>query len=231
MNRQSNQAANQTSSNEKQVSLGPACLVVFIIAALLFSVTMIVAAWMIMGNQGPMAARAIESQMIPWVEQSSLEPTDRDSIVRELRDLVEDLKADRLDERQMFRLKARIADSPVLQWGAIQQLQAKIQASGLTQQEKEDADLQLDRFLRCAGEGKMAMEQMEFVVQKVVTKERSSGRLTALSSTDDQALREFLRRAKALCDNAKIPEEPFPKSPAQVFHALVEDGLAGKEAK
>ena len=224
--------ATQTDSvspGEKQVPLGPACLVVAVFGMVIFSVAMVAASWMLMGNQAVFAARALELQLIPWVEQSSLEPTDRDRILDDLKQLVDDLKHDRLDERQMVRLKLRIADSPVLQWGVIQQAEAKIRSSNLTDEEKQGAELELDRLLRTVSEGKLGMEQLEFLVQPIATKERNSGRLTLSEKADDAGLREFLRRTKGLADKQQIPSEAFAKSPSQVFRSLVEEALAAKQ--
>ncbi|MFM8325009.1 MAG: hypothetical protein ACKN9U_09120, partial [Pirellulaceae bacterium] len=63
-------AETEAANDSKPVTLGPACAVLFLMGALALAVSLVIASWMLMGNQPAMAARAIEEQMIPWVNQS-----------------------------------------------------------------------------------------------------------------------------------------------------------------
>ena len=69
---------------DQVVPLGPACLMVFVIILLFVSVAMVIGAWMLMGNQSKFAVRALESQLVPWVEQSPLDPIDKEEILATL---------------------------------------------------------------------------------------------------------------------------------------------------
>ena len=211
--------------DSKPVTLGPACAVLFLMGALALAVSLVIASWMLMGNQPAMAARAIEEQMIPWVNQSVLAPDDRSEILEELRQLAEQIRTTPPDDRKLLRLKMRIADSPVLQWGTMQILAQKIAQSGLTEEEKQAAVRTNQRLLRAASEGTLGIQQLEFIVQHVTRKEVLSGRLVNLENPSDADLREFLRRGEAFSDTAKISGDPFSKSPAQVFHDLILDAL------
>ncbi len=161
--------------------------------------------------------------IVPWVEQSPLDPIDKEEILETLDTVIQDLRDEKYNDRQLARLNSRVTESPILQWGVIQQAENRIQSSGLSDQEKSASALELDRLLRSAAEGKLSLQQMEFIVQPIATKERLSGKLSILDRTTDANLQDFLRRAKSITDNYKIPSEEYPKSVSQVFRSLIDD--------
>ncbi len=222
----SNQDAASEVKNQQDSPMGPACLVVGIFVAVAISVTFIVAAWMMTGKQGERANKAIQDQLIPWVAQSPLDPTDKQAVTEQLSKLVSEINANQYDERQLLRLFAVLSDSPVLQWGVIQQVNARTAKSGLTAAEREALQIESDRLLRLASQGGLGLQQLEFVVQKVASKERKSGTLSILDSVTDADLREFLQRAKSTADKRDVPQEAFPSSVSQVLKGLIELALS-----
>jgi hypothetical protein len=222
----SDQETTPDAKSQQDSPMGPACLVVGIFFAVAISVTFIVVAWMMTGKQGERANRAIQDQLIPWVSQSPLDPTDKQSVIEQLSKLVSDINANQYDERQLLRLFAVLSDSPVLQWGVVQQVNARAAKSGLTEAEREALQMESDRLLRLASQGGLGLQQLEFVVQKVAAKDRKSGTLTMVESVTDADLREFLQRAKSTADRRDIPQEPFPSSVSQVLRGLIELALS-----
>ncbi len=222
----SNQDSTSEVKNQQDSPMGPACLVVGIFVAVAISVTFIVAAWMMTGKQGERANKAIQDQLIPWVAQSPLDPTDKQAVTEQLSKLVSEINANQYDERQLLRLFAVLSDSPVLQWGVIQQVNARAANSGLTAAELEALQIESDRLLRLASQGGLGLQQLEFVVQKVASKERKSGTLSIVDSVTDADLREFLQRAKSTADKRDIPQEAFPSSVSQVLKGLIELALS-----
>jgi len=214
---------------QKDVSLGPACLIVVVIGAICLSVGMIAMAAMMSGSQGRRAAYSVREQIIPWVEQSSLSKPDRQSIVERLNDLSVAMEREELTTRQLSRLVLRLTDSPVLQWGVVEQLIQAAQASSLTDVEKEEFRAACDRLLRSASEGKLSLQDMEFAVQNVATKDQKSGRLTMRDDTNEDRLREFQRRITAIADKQSMTHDAFDKSVSQVINEMVDDALSKKD--
>ena len=214
---------------QKDVSLGPACLIVVVIVAICLSVGMIAMAAMMSGSQGRRAAYSVREQIIPWVEQSSLSKPDQQSIVERLNDLSVAMEREELTTRQLSRLVLRLTDSPVLQWGVVEQLIQAAQASSMTDAEKEEFRAACDRLLRSASEGKLSLQDMEFAVQNVATKDQKSGRLTMRDDTNEDRLREFQRRITAIADRQSMTHDAFDKSVSQVFTEMVEDALSKKD--
>lgn len=216
-------------SNQKDVPLGPACMVVFIFFLVSLCVLVAYMSFMLTGKQGGRAAYAVREQLIPWVDQSTLSQPDQVAIIDELTSLASQMERDELTSRQLTRLGARLQDSTILQWGVVEEINRVAQrSSGLTDQEKSDFALACDRWLRSAGEGKLSMIEMEFALQSAATKEPRSGRLTLKDDVSDEQLREFYRRVLSICEKHKVPADPFDKSVSQVFKAMIEDGLSEK---
>jgi len=170
----------------KDVSLGPACLVVLVFLLVILCIVVAVMSFLLTGKQGGRAAYAIREQLIPWVDQSSLSKTDQVAIIEELTSLASEMEQDKLTSRQLTRLGVRLSDSPILQWGVVEEIHRRAQASkGLSANEKEDFSRLCDRWLRSAGEGKMSMPDMEFAFQTTASKDGRSGRLSLKEKIDD----------------------------------------------
>ena len=219
-----------TVGDQKDVSWGPACLIVVIVGAVILSVTMIALAALLNTNQGKRAAYSVREQIIPWVEQSSLSPMDRQNIVERLNSLASEMEREALTSRQLSRLAIRLTDSPILQWGVVEQLIAKANAStGFTAEEKAEFSASCDRWLNAAAEGKLSVQDMELGVQNVATKEQRSGRLSIRDDVNDDRLREFQRRVATICDKLAISKDPYNKSVSQVFLEVIDEALEVKD--
>ncbi|MCY2983800.1 MAG: hypothetical protein NTY15_09200 [Planctomycetota bacterium] len=223
------EAVRGSGGEQKDVSLGPACLIVVVILALCLSIGVIAMAAMMSGNQGKRAAYSVREQIIPWVEQSSLSKTDRQIIVERLTNLSDDMEREELTTRQLSRLVLRLTDSPILQWGIVEQLIQAASGSSMTDVEKSQFRAGCDRWLRSASEGKLSLQDMEFAVQNVATKDQRSGRLSIRPDVDVEGLREFQRRMTTISDKHEMTSEPFDKSVSQVFTAVIEDALSKKD--
>ncbi|MEQ1825154.1 MAG: hypothetical protein ABL921_04385 [Pirellula sp.] len=212
---------------QKDVSLAPACLIVAVIAAVAASVAMIaLAALMGKGGNG---AYEVREKVIPWVEQSPLTNNDQRIIVERLNTMASEMERDELTSRQMSRLAIRLRESPVLQWGVVEQLVAKAKASaGLTEDEKQEFASQCDRWLLSAVQGKLSLQDMEFAIQHVATKDGKTGTLTSRDNLSDEQLREFQRRVGTILDTLKIPNEPYDKSVSQAFLQVLDEALSEK---
>lgn len=212
-------------TKQGDVSYGPACFVTLIFLLVGISLFFVYMSIVLMGNTGARASRAIYEQLIPWVEQSHLGQNDRRDIIDELELLAEKMKQEELTSRQLSRLNARLSDSVVLQWGAVEKLNAAAQESDMSDAEKAEFSALCDRWLACAASGKLSLQEMEFAMQQVCTKDVRSGRLNPKTDATSTALRDFMRRVKTICDHFKTPTESFDKKVSEVLKQMIEDGL------
>ena len=215
--------------SQKDVPLGPACMVVFVCFLIGLCIVIAIMAYMLTGNQGKRAATALRKQLIPWVDESSLSKTDQSAIIEELNNIANMMERDQLTPRQLTRLGVRLSDSPILQWGTVEQVLKFVQTNEeFNATEREEIQRTCDRWLRCAAEGKLSMTEMDFAFQGCAAKDPRSGRMTLRPDVTTSQIREFHRRVLGVCDKYKIDSEPFDKSISQVFHSMIEDGLAEK---
>jgi hypothetical protein len=220
--------ATPTKGKQDEVSFGPACFVVVIFVLIGVSLFFVYMSIIMMGNNGKRASKAVKEQLIPWVEQSHLDQSDRKNVIERLETLTEAMEREELTSRQLSRLNARLSESTILQWGTVEKLNQMAQTSELTENEKVEFSRSCDRWLRCAAEGKLSMQDMEFALQQVCTKAMPSGRLDPKQDINLDQWREFMRRIKQICERYKIPDEEFTKSVSQVFKQMIEDGLNEK---
>jgi hypothetical protein len=221
-----NKESTTTPETNKEVPLAPACLIVVIIFSVIMSVVCAFLSWYLNQNQSENAARALREQLIPWVEQSALEPTDKESISSELGELARQMDSKELNEGELRRLRFCLTDNPVLMWGFVQAAVGKIeQSSELTDLEKEQARLTADRLLRLVEESKLTRSALEFTLQTVtLAKSDRSGLVVKDNPTTDD-LRTFMKRGAQQADGLKASTEPYDKSPAQVFHMMIDAAM------
>lgn len=103
-----NNRSTKSSYPDKDVSLGPACVVIGIFGLVGISVFFVYMSMMLMGNQGKTAVSSVREQLIPWVEQSSLGQNDRQIIVGRLNEISDSMEREELTTRQLSRLGIRL---------------------------------------------------------------------------------------------------------------------------
>lgn len=210
----------------KEVPLAPACLIVVIIFAVIMSVVCAFLSWYINQNQSENAARALKEQLIPWVEQSALEPTDKAAISSELNELARQMEAKELNEGELRRLRFCLTDNPVLMWGFVQAAVGKIQQSTeLTELEKEQASQTADRLLRLVSEAKLTRSALEFTLQTVTLARSDGSGLVVKDNPTTEDLRTFIKRGAQQADGLKASTEAYDKSPAQVFRMMLDAAM------
>jgi hypothetical protein len=218
----------------KEPSLGPACLVIAILSLAVFFAVCAFGSWIMFADQYQYAAPAITEQLIPWVEQSSLATADRESILLQLEDLLPKIRNKEMTSKQLYRLRNCLQDNPVLLWGVVQDVQSQAKklsaeggggAEGMTAVELEALDRIEDRLLRAAAERKIGRMDLEIALQTCAVLAQDQSGLEVKPDLTPTQIREFMTRAEQLIKNQNIPNEPFEKTPAEAFEALVRAAL------
>ena len=218
----------------KEPSLGPACLVVSILGLAVFFAVCAFGSWIMFADQYQYAEPAIAEQLIPWVEQSSLAMSDKESILTQLEALRPMIRNKEMDSKQLYRLRNCLQDNPVLLWGVVQSVQAQAQklsteagggADGLTPVELEALERIEDRLLRAAAERKIGRNDLEITLQSCAVLSKNQSGLEVKPDLTPEQIREFMKRAEQLIKIQNIPNEPFEKTPAEAFQALIKSAL------
>lgn len=221
-----------TDADAREPSLAPACGFFFLLFAVMVSVGLIGIAWWLGRNQHELAEKAIHEQLIPWIDDSSLSNNDRRQIVASLQELAQDIRAQQVDEKQLARLKFVLSANPLFQWGAIDALQAHAASlPDLTEAERRGLKDETQRLMRTVVQGRLGMDQLEFALQPVVSKEASTGRLSLIETAKASDVREYTRRAAGINDRAKPDDLPNPATVAEALDVMIDMARRGPPAR
>lgn len=231
---QPEQQAQPENKVHKEPSLGPACLVVSILMLATFCAVCGIGSWFMFSDQFPLAQRGIQEQLIPWIEQSELASSDKESIVRQLQGLLPALRDRKLDAQQLSRLRNCLQDNPVFLWGVVQSIQAQAAElvknsatkDGLTEVELTALKRTSGRLLRSAAERKLSRTDLEFAVQSSSILRKDGTGIESKPNLDAENVRQFMARAEQLLKTQQISDEPFEKSPGEALETLLRAALA-----
>jgi hypothetical protein len=217
-----------TNEAPKDVSLGPACMVVGIFIAAGFAILMTLAAVFLFGKQDKMAASALRQMLIPWVDESELSQADQDRIIGRLTELSNQMERGELDDRQLERVRTRAHQNPVLQWAVIEQTEAFAEGnSEFSDAEREQLSKISARLLQACAAYQVTMEDLGFLVQNLATQDSKSGRLVKKPTITHADVISFMQRANAMLDKRdfKLNEELQYQSVGQVFDTMIDEAL------
>jgi hypothetical protein len=223
-------APNRLGDTEKlpEPSMGPACLVIVILMLAAGSAFCAFSSFFMFSDQHKLAERGITEALMPWIEQSQLAPQDKREILASLEDLLVQVRSRELTSRQLSRLKNALEDNPVLLWGVVEGVLAQGPAAGLNATEQMAAERVAQRLLRAAAERRLSRNDLEFTLQPAVRNRTDNLGIEPQVPLAAPELREFIKRAEAMADNYKIPDEPYEKSVHAVFQGLLDEALQVK---
>jgi hypothetical protein len=210
----------------KEPSLGPACLVVSIVMLAVLSAVCAFGSWMVFSNQSDLAVKAVEKQLIPWIESSQLADQDRTEIISRLQGLVPGLKEGKYNKDQLNRLRNLLQDNPIFLWGGVQAIERQAQTIGLTDPEVQSLIRTNQRLLRTAVDRKLGRSDLEFAIQKIAEVREDGATLEVRSDLTPDLIRGYIQRAETVLKRFEVPNEPFDKTPAQAFDMLLEYALS-----
>jgi hypothetical protein len=232
----------------KEPSLGPACLVVAILSLSVFFAVCAFGSWIMFADQYKYAEPAISEQLIPYVEQSTLATEDRESILLQLEALLPKIRNKEMTTKQLYRLRNCLTDNPVLLWGVVQSVvsqakkllvESRAGSDGMTAVELEALDRIERRMLRAAADRKIGRNDLELTLQSCAVLAKNQSGLEVKPDLTPTQIREFMTRSEQLISRVeeivnredqakskpKSPIEPYEKTPADAFEALIRSAL------
>lgn len=222
--------SDDTDTNHKEPSLGPACLVLVILTLAVFCAVCGFGSWWVFSDQYPLAEKGISQQLIPWVATSQLGPQDKASITRQLNDLLPLVRERKIDKNQLMRLRNCLQDNPVLLWGGVQSIVEQSKSSELSETEIETVQRVSERLMRMTTDRVLGRNDLEFAIQECSkVREDQTGIEVQSNLTTDQ-IRVFMKRGEQLANQNNVPNEPYKISPADAFQVLIKAALAPPES-
>jgi hypothetical protein len=194
------------------------CLVMMVLAV----VAVAVLSYLVYTNGKAMAVNMARQSMIQAVNDSELEAADKREIIAQIDRVAEDYKAGKITLEQVAQIGQELAESPLLVIGMVHVIkQNYVVNSGLSQEEKDEANLTLQRAGRGLYEETISQGQVEEAA-KPIMKTGPNGESQLKEKVTDQELREFLANLKQVVDEANIPEEEFKVEIGKEFRKAVD---------
>lgn len=208
--------------------MGPACLVIAILVLATSIAFCAFASFFFFSDQPALAERAIRQALIPWVESSTLSPADKRMILTDLEETIGKISSRTLTSKQLTRLKSVLEDNPALLWGNVQGVMASAKEAGLSDIEIEGGTRVTQRLMRAVAERKLGRNDLVYALEPCCHTRPDGQGLEINTPITDKQIRDFLGRAEKFVDGVKIPNEPFEKTPPDVFRGLIEEALSVK---
>ena len=174
------------------------------------------------------AAAGITAAMSLMIEQSDLPDGEKSEIVDILNQVKEEYLAGDISLEELGHILEAMADCPAISMGIVVQFEASyIESSNLSDEEKRDSKLALNRFAQGLTSGAIGWEEIEAIVAPI-SETNAEGDMTLKDParvTDDE-IREVVAAVKLAADHADIPEHLLEIDISESFRQTIEQALA-----
>ena len=181
------------------------CLLMFIVSVLLCAGT----AWYVFSHAKRIASNLAREMIVSVVEESDLEVEEKQAIVAQVNRVVEQYQSGKITTEDLGRIMEELAESPLMGAILIKSVEAKyIDPSGLSEEEKADARVTLQRVLRGMYEEQLDPDDLQTAMD-YVSYETSDGQRQLKNQVSDDELRAFLQECELRADEAGVPDESY----------------------
>lgn len=174
------------------------------------------------------AAEGITAAMSMMIEESDLPEVERSEIIEILNQVKEEYLAGDITTEELGHILEAMTSCPAIAMGIVIQFEASYVAiSSLSDGEKNEATLALNRFAQGLTNGLIGWEEIEDIIAPI-SETDAEGKQTLKdpgSVTDDEIL-EALAAVKRAADNAGIAEELVEVDISESFRTTIEEALA-----
>ncbi len=222
------ESAHLESTQRAAVNEGPGWLPAIMAGTLLLGMTSFVccgfSTWILFQKRGELAVRTLRGSYLPSLEQSLLDPRDKNAVVRRVDQFASDLERGQYDNDQASGVMQRLQRLPVLQWGELAAVERFVEKLG-----GEEMENSLDQFsrLRQSVELNQATSfDFERVLKPIfVADNQSPGGRRIIEPLTAEAVREVVQRAKTMADRSSVPNERFEVSIDALVRREIEAGV------
>ena len=178
------------------------------------------------------AAMGISEGAKQVINETDLPEEEKADITVQIDRLAEATRERKLSMAQLGEFFQNLVQSPLMTTMAMSMVDKKyIEPSGLTDEEKAEARVTVQRFMRGAIDQKISEAEVEATMAPVSDR-KPDGNMELKEKVTDDELKAFLKAAKEQADAAEIPEEVETVDPSDEFKRIVDKtlGEAGDEA-
>lgn len=174
---------------------------------------------------GNFAADQAREVMVKALDELEIEPAERAEVTEQIDRVTNGFKAGQIDLEQVMQIGKNLAEGPIGKVMMMYMVQQKyVKPSGLSADEKQAADVVLQRVTRGVIDGEITPEQLQQVADDLMTT-GADGKSSPKDSVTDEELRSFIAKAKALADEKGIPAEVQPVDISDEFRKAIDKVL------
>ena len=205
--------------------------VLIIVGALFLSMVCVCGGLFYAGSQAVeagkgMLADVFHTEFVQNIERSSLPQDQQDALIAELETFRDEFKAGDITFEQMGNIITEIQNTPITAMVMAQVIEGMyIGPSGLSDDEKAEARVTVQRITRGVHEESIAQSQIDSLLAPVQTTD-VNGNETLRDTISDDELRTLLADAKQLADDAGVPDEPYQPDYAKELREAIQRGKA-----
>lgn len=199
------------------------CLAIAVVLAIIGTIATI---W-IARNWRDWVATAAAEGLNQGIEASELSAEEKAQIKSEVDRVIVGFRAGNVSTEQVGKIIEGIVNSPLMTAIIASVAEAKyVDKSGLSPEEKAEAEVTLQRFARGVIDDKINDQTTETVFSQIATKD-ANGQWKFRDNVSDDELRTFLEDAKNAADAAQIPQEQQKFDPSDEIKRVIDQALNG----
>lgn len=208
--------AADTSPERQGAGCLPAVLAATLLMGMIFFIVFGFSAWLIFQKRGDLAVRTLRQTVIPELEQSRLEPAEKQRVIGELSALADDIEQGMYENWQAGGIMNRLITSPMMRWGDLIAVD-RWAAKNLPPDQQQDARQQISRFFRAAELGRVVARDIHDVLAPVSLREDRSGFVQLQEVLTADGVLEVVHRARLVAERAEVPDQMFDEVSLATF--------------
>ena len=159
------------------------------------------------------------------VNESDLPAEDKQMVLVQVDRLIDGYEQGKVDMQKLGQLVENFSESPLMDLMIAYAAKVKyIDPSGLTAEEKTEAERVLQRVARGVVEEKIPDDELDVALNHISNDLGNGGRQFR-ENVSDAELRAFIKECKKLADDAEIPEEEYKVDIGAELKKLVDEAL------
>ncbi|TWU60126.1 hypothetical protein Poly51_04000 [Rubripirellula tenax] len=165
--------------------------------------------WLLFQKRTEFAIRTLRDAYIPELEQSLLEPDEKQLVIKQVTRLVDEMQRGKYENWQSAGILQRLQRLPVIQWGELYAVDAAATKNASPEVAAETSK-QLSRLRRSVEVGKTTSFDFEDVLTPVyIADSTRPGGHRLQQPIDVDAIIDVVQRARLVADREKVPDESF----------------------
>lgn len=160
--------------------------------------------------------------------ESDLSDQERKEVGEQVDRIAEAFRSGQLSGEQLGEAVQKIIESPLMPSLVVSAANEKyLNDSGLTDEEKAQGRIDLQRFVRGMMDEKIKEDQFEEVIAHIAEKQED-GQWQFRDKATDEQLRALLKSAREKADAAEIPAEVEEIDPSDEIRRIIDETLSGE---